>query len=63
MDERKDRERKEFLQLSPLKRIEVMHNILSEIISLKARAEGVPEREIYKRYLKDNPRHYQRLAG
>lgn len=62
MDIRKAEEKKQFLKLSPLERIETMHNIVSEIISLRARAESVSEYEIYKRYLKNNPRHYQRAS-
>ncbi len=60
LDNRKERERERFLQLSPLQRAEAMHRLLSEIISLRAEAEGVPEHEIYQRYLQNNPRHYQR---
>ena len=60
IDIRKAEEKKKFLELSPLERIETMHNLVSEIISLRAKAESVPEYEIYKRYLKNNPRHYQR---
>lgn len=62
MDIRKAEERERFLKLSSLERIETMHNIVSEIISLIAEAEGVSEYEIYKRYLKNNPRHYQRTC-
>jgi hypothetical protein len=62
MDIRKAEEREEFLKLSPLERIEAMHNIVSEVISLRAKAESVPEYEIYKRYLKNNPGHYQRTS-
>ncbi len=58
----KEEERKEFLKLSPLERMETMHNLMLQFISLKARAEGVSEYEIYTRYLKDNPRHYERSA-
>ena len=56
----KEEERKEFLKLSPLERIETMHSLVLQFISLKARAEGVSEYEIYERYLRDNPRHYER---
>lgn len=52
-----------FLRLSSLERAEAMHRVIAEIIALRAQAEGVSEREIYQRYLRDNPRHYQRLAG
>lgn len=62
MDIRKAEEKEKFLKLSPLERIETMHNIISEIISLRAEAENIPEYEIYKRYLKNNPRHYQRTS-
>lgn len=59
---RKVEEREKFLRLLPLKRIEVMHNIVSEIISLRAKGEGVSEYEIYKRYLGYNPGHYQHTS-
>ncbi len=62
MDIRKAEEKVKFLKLSPLRRIELMHNLVSEIFSIRAKAEGIPEYEIYKRYLKNNPRHYQRLT-
>ena len=60
MDILKEEERKEFLKLSPLERMESMNNLMLHFISLKARAEGVSEYEIYERYLRDNPRHYER---
>lgn len=46
-----------------MERTEAMHRVIAEIIALRAQAEGVSEREIYQRYLRDNPRHYQRLTG
>ena len=55
--------RERFLQLSPIERAEVMHRVIAEMIALLAQAEGVSEGEIYQRYLRNNPRHYQRLAG
>lgn len=63
MDLRKKYEQEKFLKLSPLDRIETMHAIMSEIIAIKAMAEGVSEYEIYTRYLKNNPRHYQKIPG
>ena len=59
MTKRKEEEQEAFLGLSPLERIRTMHNLLLQIISLKARSEGVSEYEIYRRSLKNNPRHYQ----
>jgi len=58
----KEEERKEFLELSPLERMEAMHNLMLQFIALKAGAEGVSKYEIYTRYLKNNPRHYERSA-
>jgi hypothetical protein len=52
-----------FLRLLPIERAETIQRVIAEIIALRAWAEGVSEREIYQRYLRDNPRHYQRLAG
>jgi hypothetical protein len=60
MDIRKEEERKAFLKLTPLERLRTMHNRFLEILAIKARAEKVSEYEIYRRYLKDNPRHYER---
>ena len=57
-----DHENKTFFELSPLERIRAMHAVMSEIIALKAKGEGVAEYEIYRRYLKNNPRHYQKLS-
>lgn len=58
----KEEERREFLKLSPLERMETMHNLILQFFALKARGEGVSEYEIYCRYLKDNPRHYERSS-
>jgi hypothetical protein len=55
--------RERFLRLSPMERAVVMHRVIAEVIALRARAEGVSEAEIYQRYLRNNPRHYQRPAG
>ncbi len=62
MDLRKEYEREQFLKLSPLERVRTMHAILCEILALRARAEGVTEYEIYRRYIRDNPRHYQKRS-
>jgi hypothetical protein len=62
MDERKEEEREAFLKLSPVERIRIMHNLFLEIVSIKARGEKVSQYEIYRRYLKDNPRHYERAS-
>lgn len=62
LDSKKAEERARFLRLPPLERAEVMHRLLSSILALKAGAEGVSVYEIYQRYLRDNPRHYQRSA-
>ena len=62
MDIVKEEEQKEFLLLSPLERMETMHDIFLQIVALKAKSEGVSEHEIYTRYLRDNPRHYERSS-
>ncbi len=62
MDIAKEEERQEFLKRSPLERMEVMHDFFLQIIAIKARGEGVSEYEIYTRYLRDNPRHYERSS-
>jgi len=60
---RKEYEQKEFLKLSPIDRMRVMHQVISEIIAMKAKAEGVTEDEVYRRYIKNNPRHYQKISN
>jgi hypothetical protein len=40
--------------------METMHFVILGLISLKAKGEGLTEYEVYKRYLANNPRHYQR---
>lgn len=51
-------EREAFLRLSPLERIRLMHSVMLEMVSLRARATGASEYEIYRKYLGDNPRHF-----
>jgi len=63
MDIRKEYQQKKFLELSPLERIKRMHAVITEIIAIKAKAEGITEYEIYRRYLKNNPRHYQGISS
>lgn len=60
---RKEYEQKEFLKLSPIDRVRIMHQVISEIIAMKAKAEGVTEDEVYRRYIKNNPRHYQKVSN
>ncbi len=60
MDMRKEEERRDFLRLSPIERLRTMHDRFLQFVALKARGEKVSEHEIYRRYLKDNPRHYER---
>ena len=63
MEIRKKYEQEEFLKLSPLGRIKAMHAITLEIIAIRAKGEGISEYEIYRRYLKNNPRHYQKISS
>ena len=60
MEIRKDEEQRDFLKLSPIERLRTMHDRFLQFVALKARGEKVSEYEIYRRYLKDNPRHYER---
>lgn len=52
MEQKRKEMKKEFLALTPLKRIKVMNTIFNDIISLKAKTKGVKEHEVYRRYLK-----------
>lgn len=58
----KEDELAKFLRFSPFDRMKIMYSIMSEIIAIKAKSEGLTEYEIYRRYLKNNPRHYQKLS-
>ncbi len=60
IDIRKEEERAAFLKLTPLERMQTMHDLFLQFVALKARGEKVSEYEIYRRYLKNNPRHYER---
>ena len=51
MEEKREIMREEFLKLAPIQRIKMMNKIFNDIISLKAKIEGVSEYEIYRRYL------------
>ena len=62
IDIKKAEEKKEFLMLSPLERMEIMHDFFTQMVALKAKGEGVSEYEIYFRYLNNNPRHYERSS-
>ena len=62
MDIAKAEEREEFLKLSPLERMETMHDILMQIFALISKAEGVSEYDVYTRYLKNNPQHFERSS-
>lgn len=51
--ERKRKEmKKEFLALTPLQRIMTMNTVFNDVISLKAKTQGIKEYEIYTRYIK-----------
>ncbi len=56
MDIRKEEEQRDFLKLSPIDRLRTMHDLFLQFVALKARGEKVSEYEIYRRYLKNNPR-------
>jgi len=60
MDIAKEEEQKAFLKLSPLERMETMHDFLFQVIAMKARAEGVSEYEIYRRYLDNRDKAIRR---
>lgn len=60
--QQKSRGSRELPSTAALERAETMHRMVSNILALKADAEGVSVYEIYQRYLRDNPRHYQRSA-
>lgn len=52
MEQKRKEMKKEFLAMTPLHRIRTMNAVFNDIISLKAKTEGVKEYEIYRRYIK-----------
>lgn len=44
----------EFLSLTPMERIRRADALFRQLIALKAKTSGLPEYEIYRRYLKPN---------
>jgi len=51
MEQKRKEMKEEFLALTPLERIRQMNAVFNDVISLKAKTQGVPEYEIYRRYL------------
>jgi hypothetical protein len=51
MQRKREEMRREFLRLTPLQRICKMNAVFNDIIALKAKTKGVPEYEIYRRYI------------
>ena len=51
MLQKREEMRREFLRLSPLQRIRKMNAVFNDIIALEAKTKGVPEYEIYRRYI------------
>ena len=54
MEQKRKEMKEEFLALTPLERIRQMNTVFNDVIALKAKTQGVPEYEIYRRYLKPN---------
>jgi len=54
MEQKRKEMKKEFLALTPLERISRMNVLFNDIISLKAKTQGVSEYEVYKRYIKSH---------
>lgn len=52
MEQKRKEMKKEFLALTPLKRIKQMNALFNNLISLKAKTKGVKEYEVYRRYIK-----------
>jgi hypothetical protein len=51
MEIKREELRETFRQLTPLERIRIMNTVFNDMIALKAKTSGVPEYEIYRRYL------------
>jgi len=57
MEVKRTKMREEFLALTPLQRITRMNQVFNDMIALKAKTLGVPEYEIYRRYLDARRKH------
>ena len=51
MQRKREEMRREFLRLTPMQRIRKMIAVFNDMIALKAKTRGVPEHEIYRRYI------------
>jgi len=51
IEQLKEEERKAFLKLDPVARVLRMEKLLHEVLSIKAKEQGVSEGEIYQRYI------------
>jgi hypothetical protein len=51
MEKKRIEMREEFLKLTPLQRIRKSNKVFNDMIALKAKTGGVPEHEVYLRYL------------
>ena len=58
MQQKREEMRREFLRLTPLQRICRMNIVFNDMIALKAKTKGVPEYEIYRRYIEARQRRY-----
>ena len=60
IEQLKEKERQAFLKLTPVDRILKMEMLLYEVISIKAKEEGISKGEIYRRYIKrDKKRRHE----
>ncbi|MEK6546215.1 MAG: hypothetical protein AAB257_01755 [Nitrospinota bacterium] len=60
IEQLKKKERQAFLKLTPVDRILKMEMLLYEVISIKAKEEGISKGEIYRRYInRDKKRRHE----
>ncbi|HAP66737.1 MAG TPA: hypothetical protein DCQ99_02750 [Nitrospinae bacterium] len=60
IEQLKEKERQAFLKLTPVDRILKMEMLLYEVISIKAKEEGISKGEIYRRYInRDKKRRHE----
>jgi len=54
MEAKRDDMKRAFLAMSPLERVRMMNTVFNDILKLKSKTSGIPEYEIYRRYLKSD---------
>ncbi|MBF0506860.1 MAG: hypothetical protein HQL09_08485 [Nitrospirae bacterium] len=54
MEAKRSDMKEKFLGISPLSRLRKMNAIFNDMVQLKSKTSGIPEYEVYRRYLKSD---------